>query len=75
MQPRKNASAPNADPDEMLWRAAQTGNTDAFDALLQRHQEWIHRRVRMLIWSQQDADDITQEVLTRVIILLFRNSF
>ncbi len=56
-----------SDPDETLLREAKQGSEDALGYLLQRHHDWIYRRVRTLIWNGQDADDITQEILLRII--------
>ncbi len=53
------------DPDLELVRAAQGGDTAAFDALMTRHQEKLHRFIYRTVWNVQDALDLTQEAFVR----------
>ena len=50
------------DPDRELVERASSGDRDAFEALLRRHYDRIHRIAWRLTGSGADADDIAQEV-------------
>jgi RNA polymerase sigma-70 factor (ECF subfamily) len=54
-------------PDELaLIRAAQQGDADAFEWLVQRHDQNVLRLAYNLLRSQEDARDIYQEAFLRV---------
>jgi RNA polymerase sigma-70 factor (ECF subfamily) len=54
-------------PDEFaLIRAAQQGDSDAFERLVQRHDQNVLRLAYNLLRSQEDARDIYQEAFLRV---------
>lgn len=54
-------------PDEFaLIRAAQQGDPDAFERLVQRHDQNVLRLAYNLLRSQEDARDIYQEAFLRV---------
>src|SRR5205085_387789 len=56
--------------DRELVRRAQAGSRDALERLITRHQAWIYNIVlRMLYWPN-DAEDVTQEILIRVVTKL-----
>ena len=50
------------DPDRALVEQAAGGDRAAFDALLRRHYERIHRVAWRMTGSGSDADDIAQDV-------------
>jgi len=51
-----------ADPDRSLAREAAAGSRQAFEALLRRHYDRIHRLAWRMTGSAHDAEDIAQEV-------------
>jgi RNA polymerase sigma-70 factor (ECF subfamily) len=53
---------PVSDPDRDLVIRAADGDRAAFEGLLRRHYDGIHRAAWRLARSRADADDITQEV-------------
>jgi RNA polymerase sigma factor (sigma-70 family) len=65
--------------DTDLVKQVQTGSREALEALVLRHQSWIYNIVQRMVYLPQDAEDITQEILIRVITKLstfeFRSSF
>jgi RNA polymerase sigma-70 factor (ECF subfamily) len=50
------------DPDRDLVDRAAGGDRDAFESLLRRHYDRIHRLAWRLTGSSSDAEDMTQEV-------------
>jgi RNA polymerase sigma-70 factor (ECF subfamily) len=53
------------DPDRRLVQAAATGEREAFDALVRRHQVRTYNFVRTLVNDAADAEDLTQEIFVR----------
>jgi Sigma-70 region 2 len=53
--------------DEELVAKAQEGDRDALERLLARHQPWILNIAVRMLGRRQDAEDVTQEVLIRVL--------
>ena len=49
-------------PDSELVARAQAGERAAFEALLRRHYERMHRLAWRMTGSRHDADDVVQEV-------------
>jgi hypothetical protein len=47
--------------DEMLVRAAQTGDVDAFDELCVRHARKVFRMAIRITKNREDAEDVLQE--------------
>jgi len=45
----------------MLVQAARTGNLDAFEELVNRHERRIYTLARRITGNEQDAEDVTQE--------------
>jgi len=58
------------DDDAALVARAQTGDRDALEALVVRHQAWIYNIALRMVYLPQDAEDITQEILVKVITKL-----
>ncbi len=52
-------------PDEDLVRGAQSGNREAAEALLARHQPWVLNLAVRMMPRHADAEDATQEVLIK----------
>jgi RNA polymerase sigma factor (sigma-70 family) len=57
-------------PDEELVAKAQNGDWQAFEELIQRHQAWIFNIAVRMVGRREDAEDVTQEVLLKVLIRL-----
>jgi RNA polymerase sigma-70 factor, ECF subfamily len=55
-------AASAVDPDRPLVERAKDGDRDAFESLLQRHYDRIHRVAWRMVGSVADADDIAQDV-------------
>jgi len=53
--------------DEILVKQAQDGSRDALEQLVKRHQGWIYNLAVRVVWYAQDAEDVTQEVLIKII--------
>src|SRR5579859_5351221 len=56
--------------DEELVTQAQSGNWDAIEQLIQRHQAWIFNIAIRMVGTREDAEDVTQEVLLKVLTRL-----
>ncbi|MGB7761009.1 MAG: RNA polymerase sigma factor [Bryobacteraceae bacterium] len=52
-------------PDEELVRGAQSGNCEATELLLTRHQPWIFNLAVRMLLRRADAEDATQDVLIK----------
>jgi RNA polymerase sigma factor (sigma-70 family) len=55
-------SQATSDPDRDLVAGARNGDRAAFEALLRRHYDRVHRLAWRLTGSRPDADDLAQEV-------------
>jgi RNA polymerase sigma-70 factor, ECF subfamily len=53
-------------PDEELIRRFQSGEDEAFNLILERHQEMVLRVCRHLLRSQADAKDAGQEIFIKI---------
>src|SRR5438477_10839758 len=57
-------------PDDELVAEAQHGNRVALEKLVLRHQAWIYNIAIRMVFHPQDAEEVTQEVLVKVITRL-----
>src|SRR5438874_9510694 len=57
-------------PDADLVAEAQHGNRAALETLVMRHQAWIYNIAVRMVFQPQDAEEVTQEVLVKVITKL-----
>ncbi len=57
-------------PDEELVSKAQNGDRQSFEELIQRHQAWIFNIALRMVGRRADAEDVTQEVLLKVLTRL-----
>ena len=57
-------------PDEQLVARAQGGDRRALEQLVARHGPWIFNVAARMVWRRDDAADVTQEVLVKVITRL-----
>ena len=56
--------------DQELVSQIRSGNREALETLIKRHQSWIYNIVQRMIYLPQDAEDITQEILIKVLTKL-----
>ncbi len=56
--------------DEILVDRAVQGSRKALEELIYRHQAWIYNIALRMVWNPQDAKDVTQEILIKVITKL-----
>ncbi len=59
--------APADATDEQLVARARAGDRSALEALVVRHQPWIYNIVVRMVWSPDDAQDLTQEILIKMV--------
>lgn len=65
------AGTPEDDADDLaLVRRIEGGDRDALEALVVRHQPWIYNIVVRMVYHPHDAEDVTQEVLIKVLTKL-----
>src|SRR5437763_3651455 len=59
------------DVDEIdLVKQAQNGGRAALEKLILRHQAWIYNIAVRMVFQPHDAEEVTQEVLVKVITRL-----
>jgi RNA polymerase sigma factor (sigma-70 family) len=56
--------------DSALVESAQKGDRDALERLIRRHQAWIYNIALRMVLNPQNAEDVTQEVLIKMITKL-----
>jgi DNA-directed RNA polymerase specialized sigma24 family protein len=56
--------------DEGLVHSARNGSREALESLVRRHQAWIYNIALRMVWHPQDAEDVTQEILIKMITRL-----
>ena len=56
--------------DERLVVKAKDGDRQSLEALLARHQRWVYNLALRMVHSQDDAADLTQEALLKVVTKL-----
>lgn len=73
--PTAAASRPNRVDDAPLIRAAQEGNAEAFEQLVQKYDRAVLRLTVHLTGSEEDGQDIYQEAFLRAYVNLARFRF
>jgi RNA polymerase sigma factor (sigma-70 family) len=63
-------SATDDASDAALVEQAKNGDRAALETLVLRHQAWIYNIAVRMVFQPQDAEDVTQEVLIKVITKL-----
>jgi RNA polymerase sigma factor (sigma-70 family) len=53
--------------DEALVSSALSGSKDALEKLIRRHQSWIYNIALRMVLDPYDAEDITQDVLIKIV--------
>lgn len=61
--------------DYELVQLYENGNDNAFDELLQRHQNYVYSYILFLVKEEERADDIFQETFTRAIIAIRNHKY
>jgi RNA polymerase sigma factor (sigma-70 family) len=56
--------------DQNLVLRARSGDRQALEDLVQRHQAWIYNIAIRMLYHSQDAEDATQEILIKVLTRL-----
>ncbi|MCI0409766.1 MAG: RNA polymerase sigma factor [Acidobacteria bacterium] len=57
-----------SDPnDAQLLERIRRGDRHALEQLIRRHQAWIYNIAVRMVWDPHEAEDVTQEVLVKVI--------
>src|SRR5258708_11056282 len=56
--------------DQSLVLRARSGDRQALEDLVQRHQAWIYNIAVRMLHQPQDAEDATQEILIKVLTRL-----
>src|SRR5688500_17500533 len=56
--------------DAELVEQAIGGNRDALEKLVLRHQAWIYNIAIRMVFHPEDAEEVTQEVLVKVVTKL-----
>jgi len=56
--------------DRELVESARSGSRDALERLVARHARWIYNVVLRMVYYPQDAEDVTQEILIKLITKL-----
>src|ERR1700741_5549359 len=63
-------AAENASVDAELVEQAKNGDRAALETLILRHQAWIYNIAVRMVFQPHDAEEVTQEVLVKVITRL-----
>jgi RNA polymerase sigma factor (sigma-70 family) len=62
--------SPTDHEDQDLVMRARSGDRQALEELIQRHQGWIYNIAVRMLYLPQDAEDATQEILVKVLTRL-----
>jgi RNA polymerase sigma factor (sigma-70 family) len=69
MSPLSDQPETDAQDRELVSRA-RAGSRDALELLITRHQAWIYNIVLRMLYYPHDAEDVTQEILIKLITKL-----
>ena len=64
------SETPADPPDEQLVSLAQRGDLRALEQIVGRHGPWIFNVAARMVWRRDEAADVTQEVLVKVVTRL-----
>lgn len=53
--------------DEDLVALARSGEMDALDALVRRHQSWVFNLALRMVWRRDAAEDAAQEIMIKAV--------
>lgn len=54
-------------PDEELVQQATSGDQEALERLIRRHQGWVYNVAVRMVWRSDRAEDATQEILLKIV--------
>ena len=57
----------SASTDDLLVSQAVQGSHTAVEKLIERHQKWIYNIALRMVGEPLDAEDVTQEVLIKIL--------
>src|ERR1700724_1831042 len=60
-------NAPTDHEDQALVMRTRSGDREALEHLLERHQGWIYNIAVRMLYHPQDAEDATQEILLKAL--------
>lgn len=60
----------NLPTDDALVAQARSGDLDALDTLVRRHQSWVFNFALRMVWRRDVAEDATQEILIKAVTKL-----
>src|SRR6478752_3792123 len=63
-------TAPTDHEDQALVMRTRSGDREALEDLIERHQGWIYNIALRMLYHPQDAEDATQEILVKVLTRL-----
>jgi RNA polymerase sigma factor (sigma-70 family) len=63
-------NSPTDDEDGILVMPAQSGDREALDQLVRRHQAWVYNIAIRMLHHPQDGEDATQEILLKAVTRL-----
>src|SRR5579863_9752541 len=63
-------NAPTDHEDQALVMRTHSGDREALERLIERHQGWIYNIALRMLFHRQDAEDATQEILVKVVTRL-----
>lgn len=63
-------NAPTDHEDQALVMRTRSGDREALEHLIERHQGWIYNIAVRMLYHPQDAEDATQEILVKVLTRL-----
>src|SRR5262249_11263396 len=63
-------NAPTDLEDRTLVARARSGNREALEELVRRHQGWIYNIAVRMLYHPHDAEDATQEILIKAVTQL-----
>jgi RNA polymerase sigma factor (sigma-70 family) len=63
-------NAPTDHEDQALVMRTRSGDREALELLIERHQGWIYNIALRMLYHPQDAEDATQEILVKVLTRL-----
>jgi len=71
MEPNPFVEDPkNHELDRLLVTQILSGSQDALEQLIEKHRRWIYNIAFRMVMTAQDAEDVTQEVLVKIITKL-----
>src|SRR5262245_51534366 len=59
--------SPGGEEEAALIAAAKAGDRDALTSLVTFHKPWIYNIALRMVWSPAEAEDVTQDILVKVL--------